>query len=68
MSSNPLGKWMTMDNDQLVIETMFELKQLHGELASLYRTKSSDTKRVIILWREIEKREALLELEGVEYK
>ena len=43
-----------------------ELIQLHQELASLYRTKSSDSKRKVILWNAIEQREALLFLEGVD--
>lgn len=38
---------------------------LHQELASLYRTKSTDQKRIRILWNAIEEKEALLYLEGV---
>jgi hypothetical protein len=54
------------DNDQYLINILWEAKQLHGELASLYRTRSNDKARVSTLWREIEKREALLQLSGVD--
>lgn len=43
-----------------------KLQNLHQELASLYQTKSTDTKRKLILWRVIEEKEALLFLEGVD--
>lgn len=53
------------DNDMTLIDTMWEVKRLHQELASLYRTRSRDAQRINTLWREIEKREELLELNGV---
>lgn len=56
------------DNDQQLINLLWETKQLHGELSSLYRTRSNDTVRINTLWREIERREALLSLSGVDVK
>lgn len=39
------------------------INALHGELASLYRVKSNDRKRINLLWNVIEEKEALLFLE-----
>lgn len=42
-----------------------QLDILHSELASLYRTKSNDRKRITMLWSAIEQKEADLVLQGV---
>lgn len=42
------------------------IQRMHQELASLYSTKSQDSKRIALLWRAIEEREALLALDGVD--
>jgi hypothetical protein len=42
----------------------WEVRQLHNELASLYRTKSRDYKRIQLLWDAIERKEAVMILEG----
>lgn len=44
---------------------LHEVNKLHSELASLYGTKSRDTKRIDLLWRAIEARENTLKAEGV---
>lgn len=41
------------------------IQVLHQELASLYRTKSTDFKRIRLLWNAIDEGEQILTLEGV---
>lgn len=55
----------TMARDKHIWKELNMLNVLHQELASLYRTNSTDEKRKALLWRAIEEREALLFLEGV---
>lgn len=53
-----------MDNFQKVI-AIHEVNKLHEELASLYRVRSRDHKRIEMLWRAIETREQVLRAERV---
>jgi hypothetical protein len=39
---------------------------LHSELASLYRMVPQDKRRIALVWRAIEEKEALLVLDGVD--
>lgn len=48
------------------INRIFNLKNLHKQLSGYYRTKSKDRKRINELWKEIDREEALLKLDGVE--
>jgi hypothetical protein len=59
---------MQTDNNDDVIELHYQLKRLHQELAGLYRMKSHDKPRIDMLWREIEKREHVLDILEIEYK
>lgn len=43
------------------------LNNLHGELASLYRVRSTDKRRIKLLWTLIEEREGNLRTIGIEY-
>lgn len=45
-----------------------QLDVMHSELASLYITQSSDTRRVKLLWDRIENLETELLLNGVSYE
>jgi hypothetical protein len=54
------------DRKKYIWKQISTVNVLHQELASLYRTKSTDGKRIRILWNAIEEREALLFLEGVD--
>lgn len=48
------------------IERLFNLKNLHRQLSGYYRTKSKDRKRINELWKEIDREEDILILDGVE--
>ena len=54
-----------MSRTKYLWKQIHSVNVLHQELASLYRTKSSDHRRIRILWNAIEEKEALLYLEGV---
>jgi hypothetical protein len=44
------------------------LNELHGELASLYRVRSTDKRRIKVLWSLIHEREANLRSVGFDYE
>jgi hypothetical protein len=61
----------TITDDELIISNskrfvwkkMHEVSNLHLDLAQLYRSKSNDRKRILLLWNAIEYKEAeLIEL------
>jgi hypothetical protein len=64
----------TITDDQLIISNsmrfvwkkMHEVNNLHLDLAHLYRSKSNDRKRILLLWNAIEYKEAELVDLGVE--
>jgi hypothetical protein len=49
-----------------VIERLYRVKQLHKSLSGYYRAKSTDNKRILELWREIEREESLLRADGLD--
>ena len=44
-----------------------QLDVLHSELASLYRSGSTDHKRIAVIWKTIDDLEMSLLMEGVNY-
>jgi hypothetical protein len=64
----------TITDDQLIISNsmrfvwkkMHEVNNMHLDLAQLYRAKSNDRKRILLLWNAIEYKEAELVDLGVE--
>lgn len=48
------------------IERLFRLKNLHRTLAGMYRVKSQDNRRIMALWKDIDKEEVILRADGVE--
>lgn len=65
MSANNEGQDPIPEEVINVWRIQHQLDILHSELASLYRTKSSDRKRINMLWSAIEAKEADLVIEGV---
>jgi hypothetical protein len=53
-------------HDRYVWKQIHTLDRLHEELASLYRTRSTDRKRIDLMWRVIQEKEMQLRLDGVE--
>jgi hypothetical protein len=62
-SDRRIGIRILMDPLSRIVQD-WEVRQLHNELASLYRTKSRDYKRIQLLWDAIERKEAVMILEG----
>lgn len=54
------------DSQKYIWKEIYQVTQLHRELASLYRTKSTDRRTINALWNAIEEKEAILFLEGID--
>lgn len=54
-----------LDDAKWIWQEAARVYRLHGELASLYRTKSRDKRTINTLWERIDEGEAALRLVGV---
>jgi hypothetical protein len=57
---------ITSNQQRFVWKKIHEVNNLHLDLAQLYRAKSNDRKRILLLWNAIEYKEAELVSLGVE--
>jgi CDP-glycerol glycerophosphotransferase (TagB/SpsB family) len=55
-----------LEDARWIWEEAARVYRLHGELASLYRTRSNDKRTIRTLWEKIDEGEAALRLVGVQ--
>jgi hypothetical protein len=59
------GETFISDAQRYVWKKIHEVSNLHLDLAQLYRAKSNDRKRILLLWNAIEHKEAELVSLGI---